>query len=99
MTPEQEKAFFADLERKYEWPKEPEETPLLEGKATILFQEDFEFILAALVCHIPASPERDTLVRVMCRSHRDLLALYYELRRIAESPYPPKQGDNQDGAN
>lgn len=84
MTPQEEKEFFAKLENGYDWPKEIAPLP----EATILRQEDFQFILAALAAHVPESPERDVILKVLAASHRDLLQLFMDIKGIL-NPEPP----------
>jgi hypothetical protein len=81
MTPQEEKKFFDSLESKYEWRKDlqPQE------EATILRQEDFEFVLGVLATHIPQTPERDALLTVLINSHRDLLRLFLDIKGILDN--------------
>lgn len=81
MTPQEEKKFFDSLESKYEWRKDLQP----QAEATILRQEDFEFVLRALSLHIPKSNERDALLTVLMNSHRDLLKLFYDIKGILDN--------------
>lgn len=78
MTPQEEKEFFQKLEQQF--PK-----PAPEVEATILRQEDFEYIVDTLGRCIRATPERDALLRALKRSHKDLFQLFMDLKALTEN--------------